>query len=444
MKASRSICFTTKIILFMFLISGWFTPLKGEETTLPKVKIRKTAVAPLIDGKLDDACWKDASKLNFVMLGTGGEPKGKTEGGLAYDDDFLYVGFKCYEPDMKQITATADSTDIFANDDIEFFLNINKEKNIYYQFAVNPLGTKSALLFNRLSADGRDERKDWHGYWQAKTQLDKDYWTVEMAVPFASLNIEPDIEPIWRINLNRSRVTPPENSSWAPMEGTFHAPDKFGLLEGLEIDFSKYRSVKLDIDWGKIQIGDNPVKVILQNMKDEPLSLKTESEITGPEGVVLKNVAVKKLASKETGELEAEYIIKKEGQHALRFDVKDGETGLLLKCAGTCIVVPSPLEISLRHTNYFLDEKPSVNITVNLKESALNKFNLTIEWKEKDGVVPLSTEKIKPITNNKTEVALKTIAQRTGDYLVTVKLLDSNGKTLSSSAKEFSIVEKIW
>ncbi|MDO8595727.1 MAG: DUF4838 domain-containing protein, partial [Sulfuricaulis sp.] len=54
--------------------------------------VKRTRQPPVIDGKLDDACWKDAQTLgDFVKLPSGTSPKYRTEARLAYDDQALYA-----------------------------------------------------------------------------------------------------------------------------------------------------------------------------------------------------------------------------------------------------------------------------------------------------------------------------------------------------------------
>ena len=61
---------------------------------------RRAAEAPVIDGKLDDACWRKADVLGQFFKFTTVEPsKYATEARLAYDAKYLYVGLRCFDPD---------------------------------------------------------------------------------------------------------------------------------------------------------------------------------------------------------------------------------------------------------------------------------------------------------------------------------------------------------
>src|SRR5215510_4779528 len=61
------------------------------------------------DGKLDEAVWANAKKLtNFCEVDPGDNcaPAVQTEAWVAYDADYLYVAFKCYDDNMGALRAT--------------------------------------------------------------------------------------------------------------------------------------------------------------------------------------------------------------------------------------------------------------------------------------------------------------------------------------------------
>ncbi|MBI4023780.1 MAG: hypothetical protein HY360_02300, partial [Verrucomicrobia bacterium] len=58
---------------------------------------------PVIDGKMDDACWQEAEVAQDFLLLPSGAPTQPTEVRLAYDARNLYVFFKLYEARMDQV-----------------------------------------------------------------------------------------------------------------------------------------------------------------------------------------------------------------------------------------------------------------------------------------------------------------------------------------------------
>ena len=59
------------------------------------------AEPPVVDGQLDDACWRGLEPVTrFVLTESGGSPSQKTEVFLCHFGGVLYAGFRCYESAM--------------------------------------------------------------------------------------------------------------------------------------------------------------------------------------------------------------------------------------------------------------------------------------------------------------------------------------------------------
>ena len=75
--------------------------------------------------------------------------------------------------------------------------------------------------------------RHWNADWQAAAKPSDGRWTVEMAMPFASLGATmPRVGDRWGLNLTRNRwVTgSAEYMTWAVPYGSFHSPDRFGTV----------------------------------------------------------------------------------------------------------------------------------------------------------------------------------------------------------------------
>ncbi|MFA6717240.1 MAG: glycoside hydrolase domain-containing protein, partial [Victivallaceae bacterium] len=202
---------------------------------MKKLKAVKTGSPPVIDGKLGDACWQKAAGTNKFYLNMNGctPAKEKTEVRLCYDDKALYVAFKCYDSRMDEISAQETRHDgkIYHDDCVELFLKPEAEGDSYYHFMVNPIGTYGEEEIKNLA---------WNGKWSVKTAKQKDCWTAEMAVPFASLRITPDTGSVWKANFCREQKRLVEDTAWSATLGAFATPSGFGELSGLDADFSPY------------------------------------------------------------------------------------------------------------------------------------------------------------------------------------------------------------
>jgi hypothetical protein len=176
--------------------------------------VRRTAAPPALDGRLDDACWKDAQVLtDFFKFSTTATPKYRTEVRMAYDDKCLYVAFVGYQDKKMLYRETGGIRDdrVWCDDAVEFFLNRTdaKEKQ-FYQAIINPWGD----IFDQYNEDAK-----FNADMTIRTEIQDDRFTIEAAIAWAGL---PDMKPsdrFFRMNVQRgkrTRAAYEEVSSWFP------------------------------------------------------------------------------------------------------------------------------------------------------------------------------------------------------------------------------------
>ena len=194
---------------------------------LPCAQIPLMSSAPVIDGKLDDAVWQNASVIHLDYSSSGGTASQPTEVRLAYDRSNLYVSYLCAEPDTKDIKAEVRNRDghVFFEDSADIFVSADPESADYYQFALNTLGVKyEAKGYETAFSPG----------WQAGTTVGPGSWTAEIAIPFADIGSDtPALGAVWRANFCRNRFTTDpkgQNTCWSPTYGSFHTPIRFGKI----------------------------------------------------------------------------------------------------------------------------------------------------------------------------------------------------------------------
>ena len=197
-----------------------------KETQASKnVIVRKVAAPPKIDGKLETCYWEKTVRVDdFQLLGSG-KPENRTIAYLGYDNDALYIFFKCYESQMDKLTAQIREHEdrIWSDDCIEIFLDTNLDRTTYYHFLANAIGTKGES--NSTQGSG------WNGKWEVKNFIGNDFWTAEIAIPFRSLSIKaPKPGTVWGINLCREETPKRELITWSDLIGGFHRPKDFGFL----------------------------------------------------------------------------------------------------------------------------------------------------------------------------------------------------------------------
>ncbi|MFA6665521.1 MAG: carbohydrate-binding family 9-like protein, partial [Armatimonadota bacterium] len=204
----------------------------------PRLICGKTSLPPVIDGRLSDDCWKECVEAgNFLLMGGRGLAREQTKCRLAYDDKYLYISFLCLERvldpvlnlmDMfKAQVKIRDSSKIFRDDCVEFFLSPGEGGADYYHIAANSLGTI-------YDCRGMGNPSTWSAAGiKAQGALSKGQWTAEIAVPFTEIGAPaPRPGDIWRMNLCRTEQPAKEYSSWSPVSAKgFHSPEHFGYIQ---------------------------------------------------------------------------------------------------------------------------------------------------------------------------------------------------------------------
>ncbi len=146
----------------------------------------RTASPPAIDGRLDEAVWREAPSVELTKTfipDFGREASERTVAFMAYDAENLYFAFKCYDREPDKIKAAVANRDTIRSDD---FICINldsfNDRQSLYAFYVNPFGIQTD---SRFASGNEDFSVDF--VWASAGRIDADGYTVEMAVPFKSI-----------------------------------------------------------------------------------------------------------------------------------------------------------------------------------------------------------------------------------------------------------------
>lgn len=195
-----------------------------------RIECRKITSAPIIDGILNDICWKKAAEIKeFLLKDTGKPAKIQTKAYLLYDKANLYLSLICKEPFPEKIKDVVTERDgkVWNENDIEIFLDINRDQKSFFQFVTNTLGTK---FDNRIEKG--ENVFSYNPTWEVKIRINKNNWVAEIAIPFKELRTESPLPgDIWALNLCRvRRIGEPEYSCFSPTFGRFHKPERFGDL----------------------------------------------------------------------------------------------------------------------------------------------------------------------------------------------------------------------
>jgi opacity protein-like surface antigen len=219
----------------------------------PTVTAVRAAQAPAIDGRLDDAVWRNVPVIDtFVQEEPveGAPATERTEVRVAYDTEKLYFGIYAHYSDVGLRRVNRSDRDKLDNDDtvtvtLEPFLDYLRG----YSFAVNGYGVQNDSMIvvqNAQSSAGGD--RNYNALYDSGGQLTDDGWTAEIAIPIRSLRYparKAGEAHRWGFQIRRVIKSKDESDDWSPISR--NDPNflgQIGTLTGMT-DFSTQRNFEL-------------------------------------------------------------------------------------------------------------------------------------------------------------------------------------------------------
>jgi len=176
----------------------------------------RAATPPVIDGRADDAVWREApaeGEFRQFQPTEGAAASFRTEFRVAYDDRNLYVFVRAYDPHPDSIMHALTRRDVRGpSDQIILLIDPYNDHRSGYDFDVNPDGVKRDYVI----FDDGNEDDSWNGVWDVATSVDSLGWTAEFRIPFSQLRYAAGTTHtfgfgIWRdIERYKERVAWPE------------------------------------------------------------------------------------------------------------------------------------------------------------------------------------------------------------------------------------------
>jgi len=187
---------------------------------------------PVIDGKLDDACWEvgewQSDYKQFVPV-YNSLPSYKTELKVLYNNKSLFVAIRVYD-DMDKITKRLGRRDNYLGDMVGIQLDSYHDRQTAFEFVVTAAGQKMDMW---ISNDDMD--LNWDAVWYVKVAYHEDAWTAEFEIPLSQLRYGPSDDQVWGFASWRYINRLLEESHWKLLanDGT-GGVYTFGELHGLK------------------------------------------------------------------------------------------------------------------------------------------------------------------------------------------------------------------
>jgi len=160
-----------------------------------------------IDGALDEPLYSTVQAISdFIQQEPQeGEPATeKTELWVAFDEDNVYVAFRCWESEPDRVVANEmrrDGSNTWqGNDIVAVSFDTFLDRRNSFNFVMNALGARTdGHVTNERQWNG-----DWNTVWAVKSGRFEGGWTVEAAIPFKSLRYQPGRVQTWGFNAFRT------------------------------------------------------------------------------------------------------------------------------------------------------------------------------------------------------------------------------------------------
>jgi hypothetical protein len=243
------------LALDILLMSGIFQQLMASvaDTIKPDINAIRIDKPITLSGRLDDPLWLKAMPVELkyeAMPGENTPAKQRTIAMILYNQDYIYIGFRCYDSVPGSIRANLSDRDkIFTDDFVLATIDTYNNYQRGYEFAVNPFGVQGDLL---MMGTGMED-PSYDMVWQSAAEKNKEGWTAEMAIPFKSLSFSSSESQSWTICLLRN--FPRENRyllTWTPMDRNIpsylsqggHLVGFEGVKPGKSLEFLPYTMIQ--------------------------------------------------------------------------------------------------------------------------------------------------------------------------------------------------------
>ena len=248
----------------------------GALTGRPSIRPARARTAPTIDGRLDEAVWRDAARITeFVQMRPldGAPATEDTEVYVAYDSANIYLGFYAHYTNPGILWASRVDRDRATRDDgFTVYFDTFFDQQRAYVFSVSGYGVQGDSILDAgggfgggggrgrggASAGGPLGDTSWNALFQTAGQRVEDGFTAEMAIPIKSLRYPQrggDTPHRWGLQIVRVIRQKDEVDVWSPVTRDVAGfLPQMGVLDGMQ-RLSTSRNIELLPTFTAVQFG---------------------------------------------------------------------------------------------------------------------------------------------------------------------------------------------
>jgi Carbohydrate family 9 binding domain-like/Domain of unknown function (DUF5916) len=221
----------TLALLSVLLSAAAIAQPRSSDDDTKSVRIVRAPEPPVIDGRLDEAVWRQALMIDDfhqVRPVDGAPPTERTEVYLMYDTDYLYIGANMFDSEPDQIAANVmtHGSGLGQDDRIAIVIDPFNAGRNGYRFETNANGIRHEALYTSTTSF----QSEWTVIWDTASHVDERGWSFEMAIPFKSLPFNPNIDT-WGFNFGRAIRRKGEEDAWVSRNRSYN-PSIVGHVSG--------------------------------------------------------------------------------------------------------------------------------------------------------------------------------------------------------------------
>ena len=215
------------LLVLMSVTAGGISP--------PTAHAHRVAGGIQIDGDLSETAWLQATPAKGFRQRSpidGSIPEAQTEVRILYDDDALYFGFTCADPQPGQIVANLTRRDADAGSDgMVIDLDTEGDHARAFHFEVSAAGVQR----DGIRTGDFAIAWEWNAVWRSAARVTAGGWSAEVAIPFSVLRTSNPAHPDFRVQFRRVIARRDEWQMWIYYPRTEQGEmQRYGRVVGLE------------------------------------------------------------------------------------------------------------------------------------------------------------------------------------------------------------------
>ena len=186
----------------------------GGRATANAAQASRATTPPTLDGRTDDPAWAGAQVIDEFLEYEPNEGKVsrfRTEVRVTYDDRFLYVLGRMYDPAPDSIISLLSRRDVrTSSEQLKLLIDSYHDKKTAFQFITNPAGVKRDFYVS----NDNNEDPSWDAVWDVATRIDSVGWVAEFRIPFSQIRYAPGDQHTFGLMIVRDIARTGERISW--------------------------------------------------------------------------------------------------------------------------------------------------------------------------------------------------------------------------------------